>query len=166
MSQDEKIYFITCVCASVPDLDPTASACVFPRTGLFWGCLGSRHVCAVPLKTDNCFKESNNKINFYTLSTTLMCNHMARRGGEREGERQAEWSKNILPHALIVSASVLLLLSPRQAESTTENTHSKFPLSPFPLIKLPSLWLIAGPDRGLVLSLHHCLLYNSARISP
>lgn len=59
-------------------------------------------------------------------------------------------SKNILRLALIVSAVVLLCLSPRLAENTIENKHSKFPLRPFPLIKLPSLWLIIGPGRDLV----------------
>lgn len=111
-----------------------------------------------PLKTDNCFKEPNNKIYFNTLSTTLMCNHKA-----RGGEGGQSGCKNILQLALIVSASVLLLLSPRQAKNTTESTHSKFPLSPFPLIKLPSQWLIARPDLCLVsgLSPHLCLLCNS-----
>lgn len=77
-----------------------------------------------------------------------------RREGGMEGGFQ---SKNILPAALIVSASVLLVRSPRQAENTTENTHSVFPLTPFPLIKLPSQWLITGPDLGHV----PCLLCNS-----
>jgi len=44
-----------------------------------------------PFKTNNSFKESNNKLNFYTLSTTLMCNHEA--GG---GEKGQSGSKNIL----------------------------------------------------------------------
>lgn len=44
--------------------------------------------------------ESNNKVKFYTLLTTLMCNHKAGGGGESV-------SKNILRLALIVSAFVL-----------------------------------------------------------
>lgn len=41
-----------------------------------------RQKSSAPLKSDNCLKESNNKVSFYTLLTTLMCNHKAR-GGER-----------------------------------------------------------------------------------
>lgn len=90
-----------------------------------------------------------------------MCNHKARRGEGRQTE-----SKNILRLALIVSASVLLLLSPRQAENTTENTHPEFPLAPFPLINLPSQWLIAGADLGLVTPVATSLLTVQVRFNP
>lgn len=113
-----------------------------------------------PVKPDNCLKLSYNKVdpwhfvdNFDVQSWGEKRGEVCRRGG-RGASGQAGvggWggcsgSKNILLRTLIVSASVLLLLSPRRARDTTENTHLQFPLAPFPLIKLPSQWLIANTD--------------------